>query len=175
MRTWVCNKWYTLILLQLPGNGDSCVLRGLWPMHIRKDAGISWVPVGENTYLDYSLGVTSKGGKPPSLCRKMTGETDFILSDCFSQFPRFTFRRVACQVSWTNYFSFEVFQLVKNSHSLLIPHGFSKRKDTFNTSHEESVIQYHQELKAIKVQISNPIAAKCLLVRSHLLTVFRCV
>lgn len=93
----------------------------------------------------------------------------------FSQFPRFTFRRVACQVSWTNYFSFEMFQLVKNSHSLLIPHGFSKRKDTFNTSHEESVIQYHQELKAIKVQISNPIAAKCLLVRSHLLTVFRCV
>lgn len=84
-------------------------------------------------------------------------------------------QKMACQVSWTNYFRFEVLQLVKNSHFLLIPHGFSKRKDTFNTSHEESVIRYYQELKAIKVQISNPIAAKCLLVRSHLLMVFRCV
>lgn len=24
MRAWVCNKWCTLILLQFPGNGDSC-------------------------------------------------------------------------------------------------------------------------------------------------------
>ena len=34
--------------------------------------GFSWVPAGESTYLDYSLGVTN------SLCRKMAGETDFI-------------------------------------------------------------------------------------------------
>lgn len=67
------------------------------------------------------------------------------------------------------------FSLLKILTPYWFPMAFQKRKDTFNTSHEEPVIWYHQELKAIKVRISNPIAAKCLLVRSHLLTVFRCV
>lgn len=132
------------------------------------------MPAGEIAYLDYSLRVTNSE-EPPSLCRKMAGEANSLTADCLSWFPRFTFRRAEASTSWTNYFSFEVPQLVENSHSLLIPHGFSERKDTLNTSHEESVIQYHQELKEIKVQFSNPIDAKCLLVGSHLLAVLRYV
>lgn len=166
-----------MVLLQLPGNGHAHVVRGFVPRTSKRMLGFSWEPDGESAYLEQSLGVTfwHEGGQPPCLCRKMAGETDFLTANCSSQFPSFTFRRVVCQAARTNYFSFELLQLVKNSHSLLIPYGFSKRKDTFNTSPEEPVIGQHQELKAIKVQISNPIAAKCFLVRSHLFTVFKCM
>ena len=54
-----------LILFQLPRNGDSCVVKGLCPMHIREDAGIFMSSVDENACLHYFLGVTTKVESQP--------------------------------------------------------------------------------------------------------------
>ena len=112
--------------------------------------GFSWVLGGENAYLDYSLGVTN------NLCRKVEGETDFLEQIAFSQFSGFTLREVVCQAS-TKCFSFEVLQLVKNSHSILIPHSFSRRKGTFNTSHEESGYDIIRSWKQSKSRFQIPL------------------
>lgn len=48
--------------------------------------GCSWVPVGENAHMVYSLGVTNESQESPNLCKHMAGETDLLITDFFLTF-----------------------------------------------------------------------------------------